>query len=295
MTICKKGIILAGGSGSRLYPMTQVINKHLIPVFDKPMLYYPLVTLMLAGIKDILLITGPESLPYFERMIGDGSQWGIKISYAIQDTPRGLADAFIVGSSFVNNEPVALILGDNIFHGQGLSELLVNAAENICGVRLFAVKVQDPERFGVVEINADGIPISIEEKPTDPKSNLAVTGLYFYDERVTEYARNLEPSERGELEITDLNRMYLKDSQADVTVLNRGYSWFDMGTPSSLLQASTYVEIIQSRQALGIACPEEVSWRMGYLSDDEFRKNTECLPIGEYRGYLENLINDQND
>ncbi len=287
----RKGIILAGGEGTRLWPATVSICKQLLPVYDKPMIYYPLTTLMLAGISDILLISNEDSIPLFKKILKDGSQWGIKIEYAVQSSPRGIADAFIIGEKFIDNEPVALVLGDNIFHGHGLSELLLEAAKNKYGVHLFAVNVRDPERFGIIELNKENRPISIEEKPGKPKSNLAVTGLYFFDERVTQYAHKLKPSKRDEIEITDLNRIYLENGDAVVTVLNRGYSWFDMGTPSSLLQASNYVEIIQSRQAMGVACPEEVAWRMAYLQQNDFEALINKLPKGEYRRYLATLIN----
>jgi len=290
MKPCTKGIILAGGNGSRLYPITQVVNKHLMPVFDKPMIYYPLTTLMLAGIRKILIISNGASLPQIQQLLGDGLCWGISIEYAVQDEPNGLAEAFTIGADFIAGDPVALILGDNIFHGQGLSELLETTATAISGAHLFAVKVHDPERFGVVELNAEGKAIGIVEKPKAPRSNLAVTGLYFYDNQVVEFARNLKPSDRGELEITDINRLYLERGQASVTVLKRGFSWFDMGTPNSLLQASTYVEIIQSRQALGVACPEEVAWRVGFIGDAEFSRLVQAIPKSDYRHYLETLV-----
>ena len=287
MKRCRKAIILAGGAGSRLYPMTRVTNKHLLPVFDKPMIYYPLTTLMLAAIDNILIITSPGQVRLFDELLGDGSQWGIRISYAVQDEPRGLADAFIVGEKFVDGDPVALALGDNIFHGRGLSELLQVAANDTAGAHLFAVRVKDPERFGVVELNAAGNPVGIEEKPVKPRSSLAVTGLYFYDENVTRIAKSITKSARGELEITDVNRRYIEDGAAKVHILERGYTWFDTGTPSALLNASTYVEIIQNRQTLGIACPEEVAWRSGFIDDARFHEIIRSLPKGEYRSYLE--------
>lgn len=289
MKRCRKAIILAGGTGSRLFPMTLVTNKHLLPVFDKPMIYYPLTTLMLANIDRILVISGPDQLPMFESLLGDGRQWGIKISYAAQDEPRGLADAFIVGEAFVGGEPVALALGDNIFHGRGLSELLEQAANDSSHAHLFAVRVKDPERFGVVEIDKAGKPISIEEKPARPRSSLAVTGLYFYDERVVDIAKSVKKSPRGELEITDVNRRYIEDGKAKVHLLERGFTWFDTGTPSALINASTYVEIIQNRQALGIACPEEVAWRSGFIDRDQLLSIIRGLPKSEYRNYLENI------
>lgn len=287
MKKCRKAIILAGGAGTRLFPMTRVTNKHLLPVFDKPMVYYPLTTLMLAAIDNILIISGPDQLHMFDELLGDGSQWGIKISYAAQDEPRGLADAFIVGEDFIGGDPVALALGDNIFHGRGLSDLLLQAANDVSGVHLFAVRVKDPERFGVVEIDKAGKPISIEEKPEKPRSSLAVTGLYFYDECVVGIAKSVTKSPRGELEITDVNRRYIDDRKAKVHILERGYTWFDTGTPSALLNASTYVEIIQTRQALGIACPEEVAWRSGFIDDKRFSEIIRNLPKSEYRTYLE--------
>jgi glucose-1-phosphate thymidylyltransferase len=289
MKRCRRAIILAGGTGSRLFPMTLVTNKHLLPVFDKPMIYYPLTTLMLANIDQILIISGPDQLPMFESLLGDGRHWGIKISYAVQDEPRGLADAFIVGEAFVGGEPVALALGDNIFHGRGLSELLEQAANDSSNAHLFAVRVKDPERFGVVEIDKAGKPISIEEKPVKPRSPFAVTGLYFYDERVVDIAKSVKKSPRGELEITDVNRRYIEDGKAKVHLLERGFTWFDTGTPSALINASTYVEIIQNRQALGIACPEEVAWRSGFIDRDQLLAIIRKLPKSEYRSYLENI------
>lgn len=290
MNKTRKGIIMAGGSGTRLYPITRAINKHLLPVFDKPMLYYPLTTLMLAGIKEILIITGPQDESGLRSLCGEGEAWGITISYAIQDEPRGLADAFRVGADFIAGDKVALILGDNIFHGHGLYDLLSASAAQPEGLTLFAVPVRDPERFGVVELDATGKPISLEEKPSRPRSNLAVTGLYFYDEKAVEYARGLKPSARGELEITDLNRAYVDRGSASVHVLLRGFTWFDMGTPSSLLQAASYVEIIQSRQSLGIASPEEVAWRMGFIDDAALDQLSRQLPSGEYARYLRGLL-----
>jgi len=290
MTRCRKAIILAGGTGSRLFPMTRVTNKHLLPVFDKPMIYYPLTTMMLANIDRILIITGPDQIPMFESLLGDGSQWGIAITYAAQDEPRGLADAFIIGEKFVDNQPVALALGDNIFHGRGLSRLLQEAAGDPKGAQLFAVRVKDPERFGVVELDKNGRPVAIEEKPRHPRSPLAVTGLYFYDERIVEFAKAVTKSARGELEITDVNRRYIEEGQAKVHILERGYTWFDTGTPGALLNASTYVEIIQSRQALGIACPEEVAWRAGLIGDAEFSALVGGLPKSDYRTYLEGFL-----
>ena len=286
----RKGIIMAGGSGTRLDPMTRVVNKHLLPVFDKPMIYYPISTLMLAGIRDILVITSPEHEEPLRELLGDGRAWGITLSFALQDRPRGLADAFRVGADFVGTDPVALILGDNIFHGQGLSVLLQDVAADPFGVTLFAVAVRDPERFGIVELDDRGRPVSIEEKPQRPRSNLAITGLYFFDGNAVEYARALHPSARGELEITDLNRKYVEQGAAKVHVLHRGYTWLDTGTPSSLLQAATYVEIIQSRQSSGVAVPEEVAWRMDFIDDARLRELAARLPKGEYAAYLTDML-----
>jgi glucose-1-phosphate thymidylyltransferase len=289
MKKCRKAIILAGGSATRLYPTTYLVNKHLLPVFDKPMIYYPLTTLMLAGISEVLIITGPNHVPLFRQLLGDGQQWGMKITYAVQETPRGLADAFIVGEDFIAGEPVGLALGDNIFHGHGLSNLLQAAAKDPVGAHLFAVRVGDPQRFGVVELDGSGRPVSIEEKPAKPRSSLAVVGLYFYDEKVVEIAKSVEASHRGELEITDVNRHYIERDAAKVHLMERGYTWFDTGTPSSLLSASSYVEIIQSRQTLGVAVPEEVAWRMGLIDLQQFQNVTEALPDCEYRRYLRSL------
>lgn len=281
---------MAGGSGTRLDPITRVVNKHLLPVFDKPMIYYPLTTLMLSGIREILIVTGAVHVDSIRALLGDGDAWGLRIAYALQDEPRGLADAFRVGADFVGTDPVALILGDNIFHGQGLSALLESVAGAPAGLSLFAVAVRDPQRFGVVELDRSGQPISLVEKPANPRSNLAVTGLYFYDGHAVEYARDLQPSARGELEITSLNKIYVEHGRATVHVLHRGFTWFDMGTPSSLLQAANYVEIIQSRQSLGVASPEEVAWRMGFIDSQQLDTLTARLPKGEYAAYLSGLV-----
>jgi len=280
-----KGIVLAGGSGTRLYPATLVVSKQLLPVFDKPMIYYPLTTLMLAGIRDILVISTGEDKPLFQRLLGDGSAIGLRFSYATQDRPRGLADAFIVGREFVGTDPVALILGDNIFHGHGLPELLARAKNRGTGATVFGYTVNDPERYGVVELDCNGWPLSIEEKPTTPKSNHAVTGLYFYDNQVLEIAASLRPSRRDELEITDVNKTYMERRQLHVEVMGRGFAWLDTGTHASLLQASQYVEILEQRQGLRLACPEEVAYRLGYISLDELAelaKRTGNSPYGAY-------------
>ncbi|MEE4304468.1 MAG: glucose-1-phosphate thymidylyltransferase RfbA, partial [Wenzhouxiangella sp.] len=261
----RRGIILAGGSGTRLYPLTQVISKQLLPVYDKPMIYYPLSTMMQAGIREILIITTPHEQALFQKLLGDGSQWGIELSYAVQDEPRGLADAFIIGRDFIDGRPSCLILGDNIFHGGGMRELLERANAREHGATVFGYWVSDPERYGVVEMDVGGRVLSLEEKPARPKSNYAVTGLYFYDERACDFAAELEPSERGELEITDLNRRYLEAGDLTVERMGRGYAWLDTGTHASLQQASSYIETLESRQGLRVACPEEIAFRQGWI------------------------------
>ena len=284
-----KGIILAGGKGTRLNPLTQVLSKQLLPVYDKPMIYYPLSMLMLAGIKDILLISTPEDLPSFQRLLQDGSQWGIHFEYAQQDQPRGLADAFIVGKKFIAGERVCLILGDNIFYGQGLISLLQQAAQSQTGAHVFAYEVRDPERYGVIAFDAEGKAISLEEKPSQPKSNYAVPGLYFYDERVVEFAESLKPSVRGEIEITDLNKIYLNLGQLQVTAFGRGIAWLDAGTHESLLQAANFIQAVQDRQGLMISCVEEIAYRMGYINREQLRALAKSLNSNDYGAYLSRL------
>ncbi len=282
----RRGIILAGGSGTRLYPLTQVISKQLLPVYDKPMIYYPLSTMMQAGIREILIITTPHEQALFQKLLGDGSQWGIELSYAVQDEPRGLADAFIIGREFIDGRPSCLILGDNIFHGGGMRELLERANAREHGATVFGYWVSDPERYGVVEMDAQGRVLSLEEKPERPKSNYAVTGLYFYDERACDFAAQLEPSERGELEITDLNRRYLEAGDLTVERMGRGYAWLDTGTHASLQQASSYIETLESRQGLRVACPEEIAFRQGWIGAEQLLALAEPLTKSGYGDYL---------
>ena len=284
-----KGIILAGGTGSRLYPVTTVVSKQLLPVFDKPMIYYPLSTLMLSGIKDILIISTPQDRPLFERLLGDGSQIGVRFSYLTQASPRGIADAFIVGRDFVGNDPVALVLGDNIFYGNGLAELLVNATTRRNGATVFGYVVKTPEQYGVIELDSQGRALSIEEKPKQPKSNVAVTGLYFYDNDVLKIAAELKPSARGELEITDVNRAYMERGDLYVQALGRGFAWLDTGTHSSLVEASNFVQVLEQRQGLRIACPEEIALRQGYISLEDFAALAQRASKSSYGEYLESV------
>lgn len=288
-----KGIILAGGSGTRLYPITRGISKQLIPVYDKPMIYYPLSTLMLAGIREILVISTPDYLPLFEGLLGDGSEWGLSLSYQVQARPNGLAEAFILGEDFIGDDAVCLILGDNIYYGAGLSELVQSAAQKTTGATVFGYHVNDPERFGVVEFDDAMHAVSIEEKPAQPKSNYAVTGLYFYDNQVVDIAKHIQPSPRGELEISDVNSEYLKRGQLDVKLMGRGYAWLDTGTHDSMMEAANFIATVQKRQNLKVACLEEIAYRMGYIDRDQLVKLAQPLKKNDYGQYLLRLAKEQ--
>lgn len=288
----RKGIILAGGTGRRLYPSTKVVSKHLLPVFDKPMIYYPLATLMIAGIREIFIISTPRDTPNFSELLGDGSQWGLKIEYGVQPTPDGVAQALIIAEDFLNGEPSALILGDNIFYGNSLSKNLVTANERVDGATIFATHVQDPEKYGVAEFDNTYNVISLEEKPKQPKSNYAITGLYFYDSLAPQYAKQLKPSPRGELEITDLNKIYFEEGQLFLELMGRGYAWLDTGTPESLVAAQQFVQIIEGRQGLKISCPEEIAFRLGWITQTQLETLAKTLLENSYGKYLMRVITD---
>ena len=289
----RKGIILAGGAGTRLYPASQVVSKQLLPIYDKPMIYYPLSTLMLAGIRDILVISTPQDTPRFSQLLGDGTQWGLNLQYAVQESPDGLAQAFLIGESFLQGQPSALVLGDNIFYGHDFASLLDSANGKTTGATVFAYAVQDPERYGVVEFDAAGRAISLEEKPRAPKSRYAVTGLYFYDQQVVEMAKQIKPSPRGELEITDLNRLYLHAGQLDVQTMGRGYAWLDTGTHESMLEAGQFIYTVEKRQGLKVAAPEEISWRNHWIDDGQLEQLAATLGKSDYGQYLLRLLKDK--